>query len=335
MFRINKNIFKKQNYQFPFPSFRLHRKDLKVYTFCVLGATALWFLNALNKERNEIIKYPIQFVYNHNDYILLEELPKEVAISVSGSGWQLLKKSLRIQAKPVRYRIPNPEKSPYYLTGSSLTNSFNKVLEDITLRNILVDTIKINLDKIQNRVVSIKIEPYQIPLAEGHRIVGDIKYSPKKIAFRGPQRAIEALPDPFIIEVLSNKLLNKRYRKKIPVVFKHAYQDLLEQDQEHIQVDFEVEKYLKRNIPINLQLRNLPPDSPFYLNQQNRVAQVSFKFRESDAGKILVRDFSLVADFKTFNPKDSTLRISLQKKPKYIQKADISFPNRVKLSCNE
>ncbi|MEO1655821.1 MAG: hypothetical protein AAFU64_19930, partial [Bacteroidota bacterium] len=80
---------------------------------------------------------------------------------------------------------------------------------------------------------------------------------------------------------------------------------------------------------------NRPPDSLFFLAQSNRMVEVSFQFRESDAGKILLRDFSLSADFNSFNPVDSTLRVSLQKKPKYVQKADISFPNRVKISYNE
>jgi hypothetical protein len=107
---------------------------------CLMAATTFWFLNALNKDYSTRLSYPIEFDYDDSTYISISTLPKKVRLNVSGYGWNLLKKSLQVNANPLNYRVANPLQARY-ITGSNLLQPITEQLRDIRVNYVVEDTI--------------------------------------------------------------------------------------------------------------------------------------------------------------------------------------------------
>jgi hypothetical protein len=68
---------------------------------CLFMAGVIWFFNAMNKEYTTQIKYPVHFNFDEERLTSIGELPEKLKVNVTGQGWNLLKRSLYYNVKPV------------------------------------------------------------------------------------------------------------------------------------------------------------------------------------------------------------------------------------------
>ena len=95
--------------------------NLRTLVLCFLTAFVFWLLNALNKSGYSTkINYPLEIKYNDSLYIATTPLPKQITVSLSSTGWNLLKDNLSLNVPPLVYEIHNP------LVVNGLDNSFTK-----------------------------------------------------------------------------------------------------------------------------------------------------------------------------------------------------------------
>lgn len=96
------------------------KESWRVILLCLLAGTTFWLLNALNKNYNTKINYPIRFLLDNADsVVIVKELPEKVEIDVSGGGWNLLRKTYWFNINPITIPLNNPTQINYIL-GSSL-----------------------------------------------------------------------------------------------------------------------------------------------------------------------------------------------------------------------
>lgn len=68
-------------------SHELHiKRNVVTYGICVIIATVLWFLNALNKEYTTEITYPIKYTELPKGKLLVSEPPKEMTLAIKAHG---------------------------------------------------------------------------------------------------------------------------------------------------------------------------------------------------------------------------------------------------------
>ncbi len=131
-----------------------------------IGTAAIfWFFNALNKDYDTTLGYPVDWQFDSEEYIIIDELPERIRINVNGLGWNLLRASLGFKVKPVSIILSNPAANKK-IAGISLTNRVDDELEDLQLNYILDDTLAINIDKRGSRSFGVYIDSANISLAE-------------------------------------------------------------------------------------------------------------------------------------------------------------------------
>ncbi len=327
----NTRRFRKTTNRFTYILLHLNRKDVQVFLICMGGATLLWFVNALTKDRSEIISYPIEFIYDRKQYVEVKPLPSTIRLAVKGTGWQVLRKILRIRVKPIQYVLENPAQPvKRYILASQLRRNVSALLKEVRLEDILNDTIPIVMDKKISRLLEIELDSINIPLAKGYRINNPITINPKKITFTGPEKMVMALPSPFYLGV-EGLVIDNNFEKMIRVNIPTDTHQLIQKNAQEVLVKFGVEAFLQKKHTTIVEVKNFPNKSKFFLKNEHRLLEINYSFAKEDIGKIRLQDFKITADFETFNPRDSSVALTLTAKPELIAEKDIKFKRRIKL----
>ena len=180
-----------------------------------IGTAAIfWFFNALNKDYDTTLGYPVDWQFDSEEYIIIDELPERIRINVNGLGWNLLRASLGFKVKPVSIILSNPAANKK-IAGISLTNRVDDELEDLQLNYILDDTLAINIDKRGTRSFGVYIDSANISLAENFRIVSPISYDIDLLELEGPISLINSNPSDSFIVSLENQELSRNFDEQI------------------------------------------------------------------------------------------------------------------------
>ncbi|MFW5761296.1 MAG: hypothetical protein ACOCXH_09975, partial [Cyclobacteriaceae bacterium] len=168
---------------------RGNKEDWKIIALCFLGATIFWFFNALNKQYTASIRYPVDFVFDRDSTVLVNTLPDEIRLIVSGGGWDLLRKTFWFDIEPVTIDLENPTETEY-LSRDFLTPLVREQVTQIEINEVLNDTIPIHIEKKISKTIPIKVDTARLQLAEGLKIVSDITLEPDSVTVTGPESQI-------------------------------------------------------------------------------------------------------------------------------------------------
>ena len=280
---------------------------------CFLAATSFWFLNALNKDYSTRLQYPVKFLYDDSTYVATRVLPDKISLNVSGYGWNLLRKSILPNANPLQFAIQAPLRTQY-LTGITLLPSITEQLEDIRINYILDDTLFFDFDRRVTKQIQLKIDSTNISLASNHRITSPITLEPSSLVFEGPATLISKLPDEIYIDLPTGDI-DEDYSEVLPVDY--IQNSLITPDQNRVRVRFNVNTVVKEIRRVPVQTVNFPERNPPILPSPE--AEVQYLVRREDARKARLQDFRVVANYDTYNPQDSTVRLSVVMRPGFVQ----------------
>ncbi|WKN45549.1 hypothetical protein [Tunicatimonas pelagia] len=298
--------------------------SLKVVILCVIAATTFWFFSALNKDNYTTrIRYPLAITYpsDSNTY-LLSELPEDVTVQVTGGGWDLLKKSLRLNTTPLEVSLDTPTRTKYIL-GQSLAEGISGQLDNLDLDYVVTDTLRINIDSTQNRTVAVAVDPQSMQLAENYRMVSDMRVLPSQVEVWGPTSLVDNLPD-----TLQLSLNNREVSGKVEAILEVSLPDnRIEASPNEVVVRLATELYTKVERKTTVVPVNFPEDSSVYLAQN--FVTVSFWLPDDLISPALNQlSFQSEADLETWNSEDSTVAVKLVNIPAIV--SDISFkPSRI------
>ena len=133
----------------------LRKANWKVILLCFSTAATFWFFNALNKVYTTRIDYPLNIVFNKDSLVAVKDPPEEIPVNVTGGGWQLLKRTISINTKPVVVQLENPVQT-HFFTANNLLPIFSDQLTDLNINYIATDTIFFKIFGLQKRYISQK-----------------------------------------------------------------------------------------------------------------------------------------------------------------------------------
>lgn len=301
---------------------------LRVILLCVFAATTFWFLNALNENYSTTLKYPLQFVYDKEKYIAVEELPEYVQVNVSGLGWNLFRNSLGIKVTPLRIVLESPMEVKR-ITGGALPALISDQISEVELNYVLTDTLRINIDQRATRSFPIKVDSAAISLASGYRIVNTIRYTPDSVILKGPESILNRMPDTLLVN-LPQTDIDDDYKEDVPV--NTPDNNLIKRNPPTINLVFGVEKFVKQSESVPLKTQNFPENGKAYIEKNN--VTVEFLVGESKSEETTPENFEAVVDFKKMNKADSTINPKLISYPNYIQEVSLDT-TKVKVRFNE
>ena len=298
--------------------------NLKVVILCIIAATTFWFFSALNKDDYTTrIRYPVHFSYPSDSAIyLLSELPRDITVQVTGGGWDLLKKSLRVNTSPVTIDLDTPTQTKFIL-GQSLAEPISSQLDNIRLDYVVTDTLRINIDSLTRRNITVALDTHSLHLAENYRLVSGVSVLPTQIEVDGPVSVVRQLPDTLKIQLEEEDVKGELETTLLVPID----DERLEIYPDEVMVNLTAELYtrVERKTPITSV--NFPEDSSVYLSQD--FVTVSFWLPDDLISPALNQlRFQAEADLQTLSEKDSTVTVNLVDIPAIA--SDISItPSRI------
>jgi len=85
----------------------LLRKKLGVFLVFAGIATALWFLQALERNYVAVIENPVAFKNLPEEKVLITNLPKKLSLEIEGSGFAILRHNWDLSKQPVQIDFKN------------------------------------------------------------------------------------------------------------------------------------------------------------------------------------------------------------------------------------
>ena len=310
--------------------FKLRRpENLRIVVLSIATAAVFWLFNALNKEYDATVSYPVNWDFDQEDFIVVDELPSSIKLNVNGLGWNLLRVSLGLKANPLNVDLPNPSINKK-IPGVSLTNRIADNLEELQLNYILDDTLHINIDERKSRSFGVYIDSANISLAENFRVISPIRYSVDLLEIEGPNELLYENPsDSFLIQIPETNI-NRNYDEEIDFSFKRSELFLFKPGS--IEVAFDVAEFVTSEREISVQKINFPERRDFIL--MDTINTVFFEVQRSLESEVIGESIKVVADYQLFNPSDSTIILKIVEQPENITGARIALP-QVRLTPNE
>ena len=282
---------------------------------CFFGAATFWFFKALNKEDyTATISYPVTFKYDSKDsLVLVEELPKQIQINVSGGGWPLFRKTLGFSKQPVEVTLDQPTKTPYLL-GSSLLGSVIQQVKPLRVNGIVTDTLKLHIEKKVVRKIPMLVDSTQIDLAAGFRIIGPLVLDEDTLTVIGPASLVDQLHGLHKIDIPKSQL-DENYDEFISLEMLDI--PSFSYEPKKVRVRITVRSFAQETQQIPVVLKNFPNDSSLVLDR-NQVT-CSFYFPQQYLDSLSFFNLEAVVDFSKMNLQDSTITPELGRIPSYLQ----------------
>jgi hypothetical protein len=60
---------------------RFNQRNWRAVVLCIFAATVFWFFNALNKTYTTNLRFPLSFDYDHENFVPVKALPRDVRIN--------------------------------------------------------------------------------------------------------------------------------------------------------------------------------------------------------------------------------------------------------------
>jgi hypothetical protein len=292
---------------------RPSNKDLKIVILCIIGATIIWFLSALNKNYTTVIKCPIELSYEKDSTIEVISPPRNVQVNVSGVGWDLLKQSLSFRRDPLLISVENPIETKR-IAGYTIQPLISQHLSSLNLNFVVTDTIFLDIQRLRKKKLFVYVDSTRISLRQSHQIISPLIVSPDSVTITGHESLITTLNDTLSV-VLPQDEIDNNYSEKIYI--DNFDLSLVSFSPSDIDISFNVSEYVNHSTDLEIQLVNFPMDSSVFI--EPGIIQSNFSIQEDMKDNFPKSEFVIIADFNKVNPQDSTVAIELIEYPDYVQ----------------
>ncbi|SDY54796.1 hypothetical protein SAMN05444412_101495 [Rhodonellum ikkaensis] len=289
---------------------------MKVVALCLLAATTFWLLNALNKDNyTTVVDYPIEIIYDKEEFMAVEKLPARVKIEINGNGWDLLRKYFKIKDNPFLIEINNPSTKNYLLT-SEIRRSLAEKISPTSLVSIVSDTIKFKIDKVVTRKINIRPDTTTNTLAKNFRYASQIAIDPPVVSIKGPTSILEQLEGILAVN-LGEEKINKNFSKILPLTLPDAFRDFLTMEDESVHFKFEVVQFLEGNKRLKVVKTNFPENVT--LVQQPNTIMMYYLIDERKVNELKEIEFEAILNYSNRNRQDSTVSVQVSPKPTFLE----------------
>ncbi|WP_317175446.1 YbbR-like domain-containing protein [Pontibacter cellulosilyticus] len=289
-----------------------------------MAASTFWLLNALNKSYSTQTTYPVKFVYDENELVPVKPLPEEVTINVTGKGWKLLRKSLRVEVQPAEIFIRNLPRNNYLL-GPALRPALVNALDGMELNFVVTDTLYFNFNQKVSRTVAVKLDPSQKVTGDRFAVVGPVIMQPDSVTFTGPSSMVESLPNPLLVRLPEGQQLTEATKLKVPINYDNKA--LVKADASSAEVTLNVRGLVQEERQIVPEIVNAPAGKEITLRPP--YVLVRYQLLEDSAVYINRDNFKAILNYKRYSRRDSTLIPELVQKPTGVRNVTL-WPERVK-----
>lgn len=303
-----------------------NRKNFIFFLVFVLISSVFWFLIALSKEYTTVIDYPVKFAYFPKDKILIQKIPDDLQLQITGNGFDLLKYEFSGFIFPyiIDYsKLPDHTSSNHFqIKTATLLNKFRrKFPANVKVQDIFPKTITFAFSSLAEK--KIPIEPnIHYHLAKQYVLRDKVIVSPNFVIAKGPKAIIDTMKVAKTTKY-NFKILDKPVNKKISL----KKIEMVSFSIKEVSLFLNVQQYTEATINIPIVMENIP-DSLSVKFMPDKIS-VKYKSTLNHFNEIFPEQFKVIADYSSISiSKNSTIPVYLKQIPK--KAFDISFsPKKV------
>lgn len=285
----------------------------KAILLSILAASIFWLFQSLNKNYSTNLTYPIAFDFPEENYVIIDDLPDEVQINISGIGWNIFRKTFSLGLNPVRVYLESPATTSK-IVGSALLANINDQLPQFQVNYVISDTLFLNIEPKATRSFGVYADSLSLDLKTNFKITSSIVVSPDSVTISGPLFIIKQLPVHLPIKV-GQQNIDEPFDESINFEIRGYQQSLLIVDPPNINVQFDVEEFV--TVSYNLKLAKLDSiDRGIYA--LDSMLKVVYSLPRSAQAGVDKEEILVVALPETLNKADSTVQLFIQQYPEVI-----------------
>jgi YbbR domain-containing protein len=195
--------------------FQFNRTNWKAVILCLLAAAIFWLFNAFNKSQSSTIRFPLRFDYDYQRYVAVKPLPHQININVTGSGWELIRKTLGMKLPELVIPVERPLETKKIPSGS-ITPLLASQLGNLTINYISIDTLRLLLEERTRRTFRLAVDLNKVRFKEGYGITGAVDIVPDSVVIDGPRSIVRSIPDTISVPLLAAGI-SKSFRDEVEV----------------------------------------------------------------------------------------------------------------------
>lgn len=293
-------------------------KRVIVFSVCLLIATTLWFLNALDKDYSTTISYPVRYINTPENQFLANQPPSKMELKVNAHGFTLLRHKLNLSFSPIILNLTTitkfvePSVNGFRINTNTLTRRIsNQISSEITINSILPEAFYIKLDSLKTNFVPVKTN-IELKFKPQFNLKEPVVLIPNQVKITGPATVLDTI----LFLVTEQKIFDKldiEISKTLEIL--HPKNTTIKP--ENIEIKIPVEKFTEKEIKVPIQIKNKPENSNIKLFPSEIKITVLVglsKFENINASK-----FEVFVDFKNIKDNVESLEVIIHSKPPNIQ----------------
>lgn len=294
-------------------------RNIISYGICVVIASILWFLNALNKEYTSKITYPVKYTDFPQGKFLVSDPPQNISLEVKANGFTLLAYRLRTSFRPIvvninSYSKHSLEKNNIFKYTLNLNDAKDKINGQLHSGLKLLGIHPGKVDFTFTPAISKKIAIYpvvQYTLKQQYILTNGIQCTPDSILVSGPAQIMDTLKYIYTHPWDAGEIKKTR-TQTVSLSSVHGIQF----DHTDIKIEMQPERYTEEKRIISIQVVNLPDSLNIKLFPG--TVEITYEIGLSKYDVVRNSDFTFTVDYKNMN-EGAYLPVQVSRSPQYIK----------------
>ncbi|NLU38321.1 MAG: hypothetical protein GXX78_05455 [Bacteroidales bacterium] len=295
-----------------------------VFLICLLIATVLWFVKALDKNYEITISVPVRYTNVPKNKILVNPPPSKLDLKIRAHGFILVRNKFSLSTTPINLDIKQAINSS---NNSQSTNEFviitdkfipqisEQLSPDIIVTDVSPDSFVSFYDVVSEKKVKV-VSNIQVTCQNQYFLSDSIGITPEYITVRGPAVILDTLKAIPTSNIKFNGL-NKPMQTEVPL----EKIDQLEYTVTNVSIEIPVSQFTEYTGVVPITLKNVPQN--ITLITFPAKVTVSCLLAYDKFSLVGSNDFIVEADYNNINPSTSKLSISIKKQPAFVRSVKI------------
>jgi hypothetical protein len=307
-----------------------YRNNLKrnnkpfIFFICVLIATALWFIKAMEKDYETTVSLPVRYTNIPRNIVLVNPPPSKLDVKIRSHGFTLVQHKIGLTITPINLNIKpftinnkNASDLPRFniLSDRFIPQIADQISQDIRVLDVSPDTLFFHYDFLTEKKVRI-ISKIQINCQNQYFLSDSVKITPSTIVVRGPISIVDTLTGIPTADIKFNNLTTS-----VHSIISLENIKQLEYSANKVAIEVPVSQFTEYNEKVIVNTFNIPDNInlitfPGKVTVSCLIAFDKFKSINPD-------DFIIGVDFKDISPTSNTLPVKVSKQPDFIKSLQI------------
>jgi hypothetical protein len=308
------------------------RRKLTVFLICVLLSLLSWILISLGKEYSSTFVVPVRYANFPENKTLLNKVPNQLAVSVSGSGYDLLQFDERLTQDTLEINLDNLKMGVYgdyqrgYLDQAELGKDLQERLKGaLAINRVLSDSSVFIFDLKVARILPVKPKVI-FEVEQGYVMSDSIHALPAEVEVYGALSVLDTMRYIYTEPISLGKLdRSKSVLAKVSLRF-IGHDATTSADS--VMVKVPIDQLTEKSFMIEPTLLNVP-DSVTLLTFPSSI-EVTAQLPLGRYDRLSSDDIRLEVDFHAYQKGYMVLPVSLTHWPTYTEHIQIK-PEQVEI----